>query len=41
MENKSTLHPIHPTLQFEAKQAIRLSNSEAAAIEDRQDDDNC
>ena len=24
MENKTTLHPIHPTLQFEAKQAIRF-----------------
>ena len=24
MENKTTLHPIHPTLQFEAKHAIRF-----------------
>lgn len=24
MEKKTTLHPIHPTLQFEAKHAIRF-----------------
>ena len=41
MENKATLHPIHPTLQLEAKQAIRLLSGEAAALEDCLDDDDC
>ena len=41
MENKTTLHPIHPTLQFEAKPAIRFSSGEATALEDWLDDDDC
>ena len=41
METKTSLHPIHPTLQFEAKQAIRLSSGEAAALEDWLDDEDC
>ena len=42
MENKTTLHSIHPTLQFEAtNQVDSPSSGEAAALEGWLFDEDC